>query len=45
MVLTIKSGGVNKIKRQRPISLTHVTLWCLFIDPHLTTHQPNVGVR
>ena len=22
----------------------HVSLWCLYFDPQLTTHQPHIGV-
>ena len=25
--------------------LVYVTLWCLFIDPHRTTHQSNICVQ
>jgi hypothetical protein len=28
-----------------PISLKHVTLWCLTLDPPLTTYYSNIGVR
>jgi hypothetical protein len=37
--------GVNKIWECGPISFKHVSIWCLFFDPHLTTHQSNIRVR
>ena len=27
------------------LSFEHVSLWCLFFDPHLTTYQTNIGVQ
>ena len=42
-VFTIECGVVNKICRRDPISFKHVSLWCLFFDPHLITHQSNIG--
>jgi hypothetical protein len=39
-----KGGLVNEIWRRSPILFKHVALWFLFIDPHLTTHQSNIGV-
>ena len=25
-------------------SLLDMSLWCLFCDPHMTTHQSNIGI-
>ena len=36
---------INNFWRHSPISLTCVSWWCLFFDPHLTKHQSNIGVR
>ena len=29
----------------RPISFKQISFWCPFLDPHLTTHQSNIGVH
>ena len=36
-MLTIECGVLNKIWRHHPIFFKHVFLWCLLLDPHLTT--------
>ena len=35
---------VDTIWRHGPVPFKHVSLWCLFSDAHLTTHQSDVGV-
>ena len=37
----LECGVVHRSLRRSAISLKHVSLWCLFSDPHLTTHQSN----
>ena len=42
VVFTIKCEVVYEISRGSPMSFKHVSIWCLFFDPHLTTHQSNI---
>ena len=44
-MFTIECRVVISIWRCGPISFKHVSLWCLFFDPHQTTYQPNLGVQ
>jgi hypothetical protein len=36
---------VKEIWCRSPIFCKHVFLWCLFFDPHRTTHQSSLGIR
>ena len=38
--------GPKFVSHSRPnrISFKHMSLWCPFLDPHLTTHYSNIGV-
>jgi hypothetical protein len=38
-------GAISKILRCSLISFRHLSIRCLFFDPHVTTHHSNVGVR
>ena len=44
LVFSVQYKVVDRIVRRSPISSIHVSLWCLFFDPHLTTHPSNIGV-
>ena len=35
----------NKLWAHSSISFIHMTFWCLFLDPHLSTRHSNTGVR
>jgi hypothetical protein len=35
---------VTNFFRHSAISYKYVSLWCLLFDPHLSTHQSNIGV-
>ena len=34
---------MNKYEANSSISFEHVSLWCPFLDPHLTTNHTNIG--
>ena len=44
-MLTIEPRVVNKSCARSHISFKHMSFWCPFLDPHLTGHHPNIGVR
>ena len=41
----LKLPLVDKFTARGPISLKHMSLWCLFLDPHLTQHYSKIGVQ
>jgi hypothetical protein len=43
IMLAIDCKVVNWIWKCCPIFFKHVSLWCLFLDPLLTTHHSNIG--
>ena len=45
IVVTIEYRVVNNIWRHSWIFFKHVSLWGLFLDPHLTTHHSITGVQ
>ena len=45
IVFVVECGVVNKFWRCSPISFKHVSLWCLFVDLHLSTCLSNEGVQ
>jgi hypothetical protein len=44
-VFTLEPGIDSIFRACGPISLKHVSLWCLFLNPHVTIHHSNVGVQ
>ena len=38
IVFVVECAVANQIRRHNPNSFEHVSLWCLFFDPYLTTH-------
>ena len=45
-MLTIKLKMVSIFRARRsPIAFEHVSFWCPFLDPQLTTYHSNIGVQ
>ena len=36
---------VSRFWAHSPISLEHMSFWCLFLDPHITTYHSNTSVQ
>ena len=44
-MFVVECGVVNKNLQCSSISFEHVSLWCLFSNPHLSASQSNLGVQ
>jgi len=44
-LFTFNCGVINKTWRCSLLPFEHVSLWCLFFDPHPIIHQSNIAVQ